>query len=120
VNSYTPDNNHATLTTIAPSGCGRARQKFACIFSKLDGNRLLIACSERPPVSATVSMEFNDALFLGEVVCANPTLEGRWNVEVRVEQILTGLQSLMTLREHLLGEGVGQPVERDSYLGVCA
>jgi hypothetical protein len=29
-----------------------------------------------------------------------------WKLEIKVEQILTGLQSLMALRSHLLGERV--------------
>jgi hypothetical protein len=53
------------------------------------------------------SVECNDTLFLGEVIASVSGANGSWRVEVKVEQIVTGLESLMKLRSHLLSEGVG-------------
>jgi len=46
-------------------------------------------------------------MFLGEVVRSSEE-EGRWKLDVRVEQILNGLMSLMALRARLM-DGVAQP-----------
>ena len=46
-------------------------------------------------------------MFLGEVVRSSEE-EGRWKLDVRVEQILNGLMSLMALRARLM-DGVTQP-----------
>jgi hypothetical protein len=85
----------------------------------MEGKRLTLEAQERPPVSAAVSVECNDALFLGEVIRSTPENNGYWRAEVKVEQILTGLQSLMNLRSRLLGEGVGPSVGQ-TLARVCA
>ncbi len=72
----------------------------------------MIELQERTPVFSAVSVEYNDALFLGEVISSKAEPNGRWKAEVKVEQVLTGLQSLMNLRARLLGEGVGPSVGR--------
>lgn len=43
-------------------------------------------------------------MFLGEVVSARSLPHGYWQVDVQVEQVLSGLQSLLALRCQLLGE----------------
>jgi hypothetical protein len=75
-------------------------------------------------MSSPVSVEYNDAMFLGEVIICQPAGDGNYRVEIRVEQILTGLQSLIALRAGLLGSAapvtpsgfvpVGVPVQRQS------
>ena len=71
----------------------------------MQGKCLLLEANEPIPASLAVTVEYNDALFLGEVIiCAK--INGVWKVEIKVEQILTGLQSLITLRSRLLGEDV--------------
>ena len=75
----------------------------------MQGKRLSLNAQEPLGISSAVSIEYEDALFLGEVVsCLDAS--GNWNVEVKIEQILTGLHSLMALREGLLAEGVPQPL----------
>lgn len=51
-----------------------------------------------------MSVEYNDAMFLGEITLCRQTAEGDYKVEIFVEQILTGLQSLIALRAGLLGD----------------
>lgn len=54
--------------------------------------------------STVASVEYNDAMLLCEVVSCTQDCEQRWHLELKIEQILTGLQSLVRLRERLLGE----------------
>ena len=70
----------------------------------MEGKRLFVESPERISMSTPVSVEYNDAMFLGEVVLCKPTGDGNYRVEIFVEQILTGLQSLMALRAGLLGD----------------
>ena len=80
------------------------------MFQGMHGKRLTLETSEGLPAGKVISVEYDDTLFLGEVVsCAGS--EHSWGVEVKVEQILNGLQSLLALRSRLLSEGVPQPVE---------
>ncbi len=76
----------------------------------MQGKRLGVDAAERIAVSTPVSVEYNDAMFLGEVLRCSQAANGAWDVEIKVEQILTGLQSLMKLRAHLIGEKVPQPI----------
>lgn len=75
----------------------------------MDGKRLSVEAAEALPVSTALSVECDDELFLGEVVTCSEA-EQNWKLEIKVEQILTGLQSLMALRARLLSEGVPQPL----------
>ena len=75
------------------------------------GKRLILESSAPLPVSTAVTVEYNDTLFLGEVlICCK--VNGLWKVEIKVEQILTGLQSLVALRSRLLCENPSRPLRR--------
>lgn len=76
-----------------------------CEFSGKSGKRLTLDSPERITVLAPVTLEYNDALFLGEVVACRAHDSKRFEVEIKIDQILTGLESLVKLRERLLGEG---------------
>ena len=78
------------------------------MFQGLHGKRLTLETNEPLPSSKVISVEYDDSLFLGEVVSCVSS-ENSWSVEVKVEQILNGLQSLLNLRSRLLSEGVPQP-----------
>lgn len=71
----------------------------------MEGKRLVLESPERIGLASAVSVEYNDAMFLGEVMLCRPTTDGNFRIEIFVEQILTGLQSLMALRAGLLGDG---------------
>ena len=77
-----------------------------CSFHGCHAKRLILQASEPIPVSSAVSVEFNDALFLGEVVACTSGANRACDIEIQIEQILSGLQSLMALRSHVLGEGM--------------
>ena len=76
----------------------------------MHGKRLSLKADEALPVSSVISVEHDDELFLGEVVSCVEAERG-WDLQIKVEQILTGLQSLMALRARLLSEGAAaQPL----------
>jgi hypothetical protein len=75
----------------------------------MDGKTLKLAAPERISLSAPVSVEYSDAMFLGEVVACQRGTGGNFELNIKVDQILTGLQSLCLLRSQLLGEGVPVP-----------
>jgi hypothetical protein len=86
------------------------------LFHGIDGKRLTLESREGVPLFSIVSVECNDVLFLGEVLTSVWTTNGSWRSEVKVEQVLTGLQSLINLRSHLLSEGVGTAPDRSMSL----
>lgn len=94
---------------VASSAANEPRISVPCTFQGMQGKRLLLEASQRLSTSTAVSVEYNDAMFLGEVIICSSDAKGSWHVEVKVEQILTGLQSLVGLRSRLLGEGVPSP-----------
>jgi hypothetical protein len=69
----------------------------------MQGNRLILESSTKLNVSTVVSVEYEDTLFLGEVVGLNSVPAG-YAICIFVKQALTGLQSLLTLRSQLGGE----------------
>ena len=99
----------ATLQVPVPSGNG-AKRSIPCAFHGMDGRRLIVEAGEGLPLSAALSIEHEDNLFLGEVVACAPQSPGVYKMEIKIEQILTGLHSLMALRARLLGDAVPQPL----------
>lgn len=70
--------------------------------------RLFVEVNEPIPISTVISVQHEDVLFLGEIVATRLASGPAWNIEIKLEQILTGLQSLMALRARLIEEGVPQ------------
>jgi hypothetical protein len=46
-------------------------------------------------------VEYNDVLFLGEVIRSLPGADNEWTIDIKIAQILTGLENLMILRAEL-------------------
>ena len=90
-------------------GAPSATRRMPCEFRGVQGNRLTLGVSQRISPFATLSVEYDDVLFLGEVVACTQDYADRWSVEIVIEQMLNGLQSLVTLRSRLLGESVPAP-----------
>lgn len=84
----------------------------------MEGKRLKLLSPERISMSTPASVEYNDAMFLGEVMLCHATTDGNYNVEIFVEQILTGLQSLMKLRAGLLGDAATTPARAFAPMGI--
>src|SRR5581483_3949809 len=103
--SSIPDQRRsAALQLPALDGQG-TRRNIPCEVEGMRGKRLVLNTTERISESTLVSVEYEDTLFLGEVVVCSGA-QAIWTLEIQVEQMLTGLQSLMALRAHLLGENV--------------
>jgi hypothetical protein len=112
VSSTFEDHPHPATIQIPTGEPNGAKTNVPCTFSAMKGKRLILESSERIGMSTPVSVEYNDAMFLGEVMLCKPLGEGNFRVEIFVEQILTGLQSLMALRAGLLGDGQTAPAPR--------
>lgn len=93
------------MPSAEPNG---AKRSIPCMFQGMHGKRLTLESCESVPSSTVISVEYDDTLFLGEVVSCVGS-ENTWSVEIKIEQVLNGLQSLMALRSRLLSEGVPQP-----------
>jgi hypothetical protein len=104
--------NHASIQIQSGAQFGQ-RSSIPCEFHGVDGKRAELESRDRVPVSSAITVEYNDTMLLGEVMACTRTVGDTWRVEMKVEQILTGLQSLMTLRARLLGE----PVPEFSFAG---
>jgi len=104
VSSTFDDHPHPATIQIPTGEPNGAKLQVPSTFSGMEGKRLILEAGERVGLSTPVSVEYNDALFLGEVMLCKPTSEGNYRVEIFVEQILTGLQSLIALRAGLLGD----------------
>jgi hypothetical protein len=76
----------------------------------MEGKCLAVEAQEPIAVSALIGIESDDVLILGEVLGCRTALNDFWMLDIRVHQTLTGLESLMALRAHLLGEPVREPV----------
>ena len=93
------------IPAVDPNG---AKRSVACMFQGMHGKRLTLEAAESIPTSKLISVEYDDTMFLGEVVTC-VAAQNTWSVEVKVEQVLNGLQSLLALRSRLLSEGVPLP-----------
>ncbi|HEX4232535.1 MAG TPA: hypothetical protein VHZ07_27995 [Bryobacteraceae bacterium] len=93
-----------------PSNPAGERREIPALFESFSARRLTIRAGEALAASSAISVRCGDAMFLGEVAACKGDGDARWLVQVRVEQILSGLEGLMALRARLLDEPVPQPV----------
>ena len=110
------DHPHPATIQIPTGEANGSKLHVTATVTGMEGKRLTLDCPQRISMSTAISVEYNDAMFLGEVMLCKPTGEGNYCVEIRVEQILTGLQSLMALRAGLLGSAV--PVKPEAFVPV--
>lgn len=102
MNNSTDYPTHATLQIRSSEAVG-APKEIQCKVERLTGKRLSLISPERVALSSAASVEYNDSVLLCEVMACTQDFEQRWHLEMQVEQILTGLQSLVLLRERLMG-----------------
>ena len=98
----------AVLQLPARDGLG-GKHSIPCELEGMQGKRLILSATEYITESTAVSVEYEDTLFLGEVVVSSESGEN-WRLEILVEQMLNGLQSLMVLRAHLMSESMSAQV----------
>ena len=96
---YSTQNPKSATVKVSLGGASRT---IPCLYEEIHGERLILESSAPLLASTPVTVEYNDALFLGEVITCTE-MNGLYKAEVKVEQILTGLQSLIALRARLLG-----------------
>jgi len=106
------DHSHPATIQISTGKPNGEKLSVPSTFTAMEGKRLILESPEHIGMSSPVSVEYNDAMFLGEVMLCKATGDGSFRVEVFVEQILTGLQSLMALRAGLLGEATASAQTR--------
>ena len=111
------DHPNSALLKIPSGEPNGSKHEIPCTFEGMDGKTLKLEAPERISISAPVSVEYSDAMFLGEVIGCHRGAGGTWELNIKVDQILTGLQSLCTLRAQLLGEGV--PVTARGFIPVA-
>jgi hypothetical protein len=103
--THCSSDDYRTAILKLPQGL-KGISQVECTFQEMRGRRLSLETPFEVPRSAAVSVEYEDALYLGEVI-RTTARGGRCFVEIDVEQILSGLSSLMALRNRLLAD---QPV----------
>ena len=106
------DHPHSALLKISTGEKNGSKHEIPCTFEGMDGKHLKLEAPERISISAPVSVEYSDAMFLGEVIGCRRGAGAIWELDIKVDQILTGLQSLVALRAQLLGEGVPAVTQR--------
>jgi hypothetical protein len=103
------DHPHSAIIQVSTGEADGSKHHIPCTFEGITGKRMVLECPERLNISTPISVEYNDAMFLGEVIGCRRGNEDTWQMVVNVEQILTGLESLMALRAGLLGEQQNVP-----------
>ncbi|MGA8026122.1 MAG: hypothetical protein WB992_03190 [Bryobacteraceae bacterium] len=98
------DQSQAAVIQVAAPGSNGMKRSIPCTFQGAHGKRLILQAGEPLPISTVISVEHEDALALGEVLACAAGLNGAWSIDVKVHQVLSGLESLMALRAGLLGE----------------
>ena len=79
----------------------RKRDRIAGAFQSFANQRLIFTASQPFPVSGAVSLEYNDILFVGEILACQAEAKNTWKVLLQVQQMLHGLESLLMLRQQL-------------------
>ena len=99
------DEKRPAVLQLPGSGAQDGKRSVRCEVECMQGKRLTISTPEYIGESSIVSVEYEDTLLLGEVISCSRAQEV-WSTVIHVEQILTGLQSLMALRAHLMSESL--------------
>jgi hypothetical protein len=107
--SSMPDQRRTAVLQLPPVDVHGTKRNVPCEVECFRGKRLILSTTENIHESMPVSVEYEDTLVLGEVVVCSGA-DQTWTAEIRVEQILTGLESLMALRAHLLSESLSAPL----------
>jgi hypothetical protein len=97
----TPDSAKSATLEVQPANGRGERRRIPITFQTFARKCLTLTTSERLNISTAVGVEYNDVLFVGEVVRCTAAAGDQWEIGIRVAQTLTGLQSLMILRAEL-------------------
>ncbi|MFL6353652.1 MAG: hypothetical protein ACJ74Z_17630 [Bryobacteraceae bacterium] len=89
-----------TLQIQPVPGTGE-RRNLPIVFQTFASKCLTLSTTEALGLSTAVGVEYNDVLFVGEVVRCTAGVRDQWQLEIKVAQTLSGLQSLLMLRAEL-------------------
>jgi hypothetical protein len=96
-----PDSpNLATVEILSENSSGE-RRRILGMFHAFADDRLTLITDERLAAFTALGVEYNDVLFLGEVIRSSPRADNEWTIDIKIAQILTGLENLMILRAEL-------------------
>ena len=98
----TENQSHCTIKLLSLAESG-ADHSFSGQFQSFEQKRLVFTAHQLRPVSSAVSLEYNNVLFVGEVLACQAEAQNTWKVLVQVQPLLNGLESLLHLRQQLLG-----------------
>jgi hypothetical protein len=97
----TPDTDKSARLETQPTHGTGERRSLPIVFQTFVNKCLTLSTSEALGLSTAVGVEYNDVLFVGQVMRCTAGLGDQWQVEIKVAQTLTGLQSLLMLRAEL-------------------
>jgi hypothetical protein len=97
----TPDSLNSATVEIVSENDNEERRRIPGIFHAFASRCVRLIASEWLAHRTVIGIECNDVLFIGEVVGCTPGDENQWEIDVKVVQTLTGLESLMILRAQL-------------------
>ena len=97
-----------SILHLGSSGPVEARRDLHCQFDAFSNKTLTVSAGESLSLSTPLSVEYNDAMFLGDVIGCNLENGSPYQIRIRVHQVVSGLQGLMNLRAQLLGEPVNE------------
>ena len=106
--TFTAFNDYQPASLQIRSGMPGEVCEVQCDFMEMRGTRLSIECAVPVSCSSAVTVKYEDALYLGEVI-KSTGINGKWMLDINVEQILSGLTSLLALRDQLLSEKTISP-----------
>jgi hypothetical protein len=96
-----PDSRVFATVEIRPANGSEERRRIPSIVHTFANNWFTLITGERLTASTAVAVEYNDVLFVGEVVRSVNWDSDGWATDIKVAQTLTGLESLMILRAEL-------------------
>lgn len=96
-----PNTDKSGTLEIQPAHGTGERRSLPIVFQTFANKCLTLSTSEALGLSTTVGLEYNDVLFVGEVIRCTAGVGDQWQVEIKVAQTLTGLHSLLMLRAEL-------------------
>lgn len=91
----------SAIIEILPANVSSQRRRIPGIVHASAHEWLTLITKERLATSTAVRIEYNDILFIGDVVRSVPWGSNDWAVDIKVAKTLTGLESLMILRAQL-------------------
>jgi hypothetical protein len=107
VHASTPVSEFDSIVHLPSPNPGAPPIDAPCRVLSCRGNRLALLTNHAIPVCIPLSVEHDDALYLGEAIgeVVQSNVGGTlYEVDVLIKQVLSGLQSLVALRARLLDE----------------